>query len=149
KAPDTDPQAVAQAKAKLAAFKKQIEDEVNQVLVKLPPQTDNLEREKTRRKALEEAFMVICKNESACQSKNEGGDVGWFPRIGRVVEPFAIAAFALKPYQMSDVIETEFGYHVLLAIDHKPGKEVKFEEVRDFVQAVYSQQLRDAIVARM
>ena len=61
-------------------------------------------------------------------------------------EPFANAAFALKTFQMSDVVTTEFGYHLILAIDHKPGRDVKFEEKKAFVQDVYAERLREAVL---
>ena len=63
-----------------------------------------------------------------------------------MVEPFARAAFALKPYQVSDPVTTEFGVHLIMAVDHKPGKDVKFEDVKPFVQEVYGDRLREAIL---
>ena len=65
-----------------------------------------------------------------------------------MVEPFARAAFALKPFQMSDPVATEFGYHLILAIDYKAGKDVKFEDkpIKAFVQEVYGERLREAIL---
>jgi peptidyl-prolyl cis-trans isomerase C len=63
-----------------------------------------------------------------------------------MVEPFARAAFALKPFQMSEPVTTEFGVHLILAVDLKPGKEVKFEEVRPYVQEVYGERLREAVL---
>ena len=65
-----------------------------------------------------------------------------------MVEPFARAAFALKPYQISDPVATEFGYHLILAIDFTPGKEVKFEDknIKAFVQEVYGERLREAVL---
>ena len=47
-----------------------------------------------------------------------------------MVEPFAKAAFALKPYEMTDVVATEFGYHLILVTARKQGTPKKFEEVK-------------------
>lgn len=132
---------------KVVALRKQIEEEVAADLAKLPATTDNLTRAKERIKILEKTFAAVAMKESTCPSKAQGGDLGWFPRAGAMVEPFARAAFALSPYQMSEVVTTEFGYHLILAIDSKPGKDVKFEDVKPFVQEVYGEKLREAIIA--
>ena len=63
-----------------------------------------------------------------------------------MVEGFARVAFALKPYQLSDPVTTEFGVHLIMTVDVKPGKDVKFEDVRPFVQEVYGERLREAIL---
>ena len=147
--PEGDAQAAAQARDKLLAMKKEIEDRGAQTAAKLGPAADNLAREKARTKAIDEAFADFASRESACPSKKDGGSLPWFPRAGAMVEPFARAAFALKPYQISDVVTTQFGLHLILAVDQKPGKEVKYEEVRDFVKDVYADRLHEAIVARM
>jgi peptidyl-prolyl cis-trans isomerase C len=149
--PEGDATAVADARAKLLAMKKQIEDRGAQEAAKAGANADNLAREKARVKGLEDAFAERAAKESACPSKKEGGNLPWFPRIGRgaMVEPFARVAFALKPYQLSDVVTTQFGLHLILAVDAKPGKEVKYEDVRDFVREVYADRLREAIITRM
>src|SRR5262249_55443351 len=116
-----DTKANAEAKAHLLAVKNQIEDGAVQALAKLtPPPKDNLEREKARAKYIEDAFIAVATKESACPSKAQGGDLGWFPRAGNMVEPFAKAAFALKPYEMSDVVTTQFGHHLILLTDRRP-----------------------------
>ena len=63
-----------------------------------------------------------------------------------MVEPFARAAFALKPYQMSEPVATDFGYHLILAVDYKPGKEIRYEDAKPFVQEVYGERLREAVL---
>jgi parvulin-like peptidyl-prolyl isomerase len=147
--PSDNPQAVEQAKVRLIAIKKQIETEVAQGLAKLPPQTDNLAREQARTRLMEDAFSAMATKESACPSKTKGGDIGWFPRAGSMVEPFAKAAFALKPFTLSDTVPTQFGYHLILITERKPGKEAKFEEVQSEVKEIYSDQLREALCARL
>jgi len=136
-----------EAQLKLASLRKQVQDEAAGELAKLPPGTDNLAREKERMKALDRAFAAAAMKESSCPSKAQGGDLGWFPRAGAMVEPFARAAFALKPYELSDPVATEFGYHLIMAVDAKQGTEVKFEDVKPFVQEVYGERLREAIIA--
>ncbi len=136
------------AAAELTQIKKTIDAEVGQAVAKLPPNADAITREKTRAAALEQAFSKAAGERSTCPSKKEGGDLGFFPRAGAMVEPFARAAFALKPYQMSDPVATDFGYHLILAVDYKPGKEVRFEEVKPFVQEVYGERLREAVLGQ-
>jgi parvulin-like peptidyl-prolyl isomerase len=148
KAPAGNAQAVQQAQQRLLQIRKQVEDRVSHDMTKVPANLDKLAQEKERQKIYDKAFAEIATKESACPSKSQGGDVGYFPRAFKMVEPFAKAAFALKPYQMSDVVNTEFGHHLILAIDHKPGKDVKFEEVRELVKEVYVERVREAIVAR-
>ena len=135
------------AQARIVAIKKVIEDETAQALAKLPPNADAITREKERTRAIDKAFAEQAAKESTCPSKKDGGDLDFFRRVGDMVEPFARAAFALKPYQMSDPVATDFGYHLILAIEFRPGKEVTFEKARPFVQEVYGERLREAVLA--
>jgi peptidyl-prolyl cis-trans isomerase C len=136
------------ALATISTIKKQIDGEVAQAIAKLPATTDAITREKERAKTLEAVFTDAATKHSTCPSKKAGGDLDYFPRVGKMVEPFAKAAFALKQYQMSEPVATEFGYHLILAVDSKPGKDVKFADVKPFVQEVYSERLREAILTQ-
>ncbi len=146
--PANDAKASENARAQLASTRVQLEAAVAQAVAKLPPTADAATKQKERVRVLEEQFPVLAKAKSACPSKEQGGDVGWFPRTGSMVEPFAKAAFALKPYELSDVVPTQFGQHLILTVDRKAGKETKFEDVKDDVKDVYAGRLREAILAQ-
>ena len=63
-----------------------------------------------------------------------GGDLGFFAH-GQVVPEFDAAAFSLKTNEVSDVITTQFGYHVLLVTGRKPAQTAPFDEVKaDLIQ---------------
>src|SRR5262249_9400792 len=125
-----DAQEATKAQQQLAAWKKQIEDQAVVGVAKLPANTEPLEKEKARVKLCEDGCGAIAQKDSACPSKAKGGDIGQFPRAGSMVEPFAKAAFALKPYQISDPVKTQFGVHIILCTDKKPWTEPKFDLVK-------------------
>jgi peptidyl-prolyl cis-trans isomerase C len=147
--PANDPKAEAEAVAKLKALKKQVETEVAAGLAKLPPTNDNLAREQARGRLTEESFGDLAKKESVCPSKDFGGDVRWFSRDGSMAEPFSRAAFACQTFQMTEPVKTQFGYHLILVTDRKPGTEHKYEEVKDRVKDIYGDKLREAVIAMM
>ncbi len=59
-----------------------------------------------------ENFANIAKEISLCPSKKRGGDLGTFGR-GKLVKEFEKAAFALQKGQISPIIKTQFGYHII------------------------------------
>ena len=76
-----------------------------------------------------EDFAAIAKSDSTCPSSKQGGDLGFFGR-GQMVKPFEDAAFALKPGEISGVVETQFGYHIIKLTDKKAAETLKYEDVK-------------------
>lgn len=73
-------------------------------------------------------------------SKANGGDLGYFQRDA-MVKPFADAAFALKSEgEVSDVVKSDFGYHIIKLTGIKPGQTKSFEEVKPQLAEQYRQQ---------
>ena len=77
-----------------------------------------------------ENFAELAKANSACPSGKNGGDLGFFEK-GRMAPPFEKAAFALKVGQVSDVVKTRFGYHIIKLTDRQQASAKSFEEVKD------------------
>jgi peptidyl-prolyl cis-trans isomerase C len=109
------------------------------VLIRCAPEaTDEVKKEKRTQidsvRALVkggEKFADVAKkfSEDPGSAKN-GGDLGFFGR-GQMVPEFDAAAFSLKTNEISDVINTQYGYHVLLVTDRKPAQTVPFDQVKD------------------
>lgn len=69
----------------------------------------------------------------------QGGDLGFFAR-GAMVKPFEEAAFALKKGEISDVVESDFGYHIILLTDTKTPRQPSFDELRVSLEAQLRQE---------
>ncbi len=69
-------------------------------------------------------FAEIAKEKSDCPSGSKGGDLGFFTH-GQMVKEFDAAAFALPVGKISDVVKTDFGYHLILVTDKKEAVEAK------------------------
>ncbi len=82
-------------------------------------------------KAKDADFAALAKEFSTCPSKDRGGDLGKFPRQGAMVEPFAAAAFELKVGELSNIVETQFGFHIIKVTERQEAKTVELDEVKD------------------
>ena len=102
--------------------------------------------------AVGQAFCREAQQHSDCPSGREGGSLGWFGR-GMMVPEFDRAAFTMKCGEVSDVIETQFGYHGILKTDEKPGGPQTLVDVAGQIKDLLRHEARgramDAFVAEL
>jgi peptidyl-prolyl cis-trans isomerase C len=122
-------------------FERPEEVHARHILIKVEASADQKQKEEARKKieAIKkqvdagEAFDQLAKEHSDCPSAQNGGDLGYFSR-GKMVPPFEAAAFALEPGKVSDIVETDFGYHLIQVVDRREAGSVGFEEVRPQIE---------------
>ncbi|MDY3563231.1 peptidylprolyl isomerase [Gemmata sp. JC673] len=95
-------------------------------------------------------FADAAKKHSHCPSGPTGGDIGVIYRKGGIVdEAFAKAAFALKPGELSGVVETDFGYHLIQVTERKPGTPTTYDKSATDVLDTYSDEFRADLIAKL
>ncbi|OHB53253.1 MAG: hypothetical protein A2Y10_00695 [Planctomycetes bacterium GWF2_41_51] len=90
-------------------------------------------------------FDELAKEHSACPSGKNGGDLGEQPK-GTFVPAFEKAAYALEPNQVSDVVETEFGYHIIKLVKHSEAKTTTFEQAKEKIMQHLTNQQKEGVV---
>jgi peptidyl-prolyl cis-trans isomerase C len=115
------------------------QDSVNcQHIILLSHDNETEQQKKDRRNRMElirqraldgDNFGALAREFSQDNAAQDGGNLGWFPR-GMMVKPFDDAAFALKLNQISEIVETQFGLHIIKCIGKKPARTIPFDEAQ-------------------
>ncbi|MGA3187100.1 MAG: peptidyl-prolyl cis-trans isomerase [Bryobacteraceae bacterium] len=124
------------------------------ILIKVDEKASDADKKKALAKAQDllkqlkagaDFTQLAQKNSEDASNAPKGGDLGWFVH-GQMVPEFDAAAFALKPGQLSDIVTTKFGYHIL-KVDEKEAARVKpFEEVKpDLASELKKQRVAEAM----
>jgi len=109
------------------------------ILIKVDENTDKKKALKRIKDILKEVkkgknnFAELARKYSEGPTAPRGGDLGFFIR-GQMVRKFEEAAFALKVGEISNVVETEYGYHIIQCIEKKASEKKSLEEVRDYLR---------------
>jgi peptidyl-prolyl cis-trans isomerase C len=108
------------------------------ILIKVAEDADEAKKEKALAsiKSLKqridegEPFANLAMEYSDCPSKAKGGDLGFFSRE-QMVQPFSEAAFTMQPGQVSDVVTTQFGYHLIRVTERQEAQMLAFSDVKE------------------
>lgn len=79
-------------------------------------------------------FDELAKKFSTDSTAAKGGDLGWFPK-GAMVPEFDKVAFGLKEGEMSGIVKTQFGFHIIKVTGKRPAGITPFEEVKEQIKA--------------
>jgi len=121
---------------------------VAHILIRTPENADDAAKKKARTEAQSVLAQVRKGGDFAALAKQysqdpgsaaNGGDMGFVPR-GQTVPVFEQAAFALKPGQLSGVVESPFGFHLIKMIAHRDARTVPLQEVKPQVEQFLKQQ---------
>jgi peptidyl-prolyl cis-trans isomerase C len=119
-------------------FKQSESVQASHILIGIDPKLTADEKAKAKEKAAGllkrakagEDFATLAKDNSTCPSAPQGGNLGYFGK-GQMVPEFEKAAFALKPGEISDIVETKFGYHIIKVTDKKAAGTVAFNDAKN------------------
>lgn len=122
------------------------------ILIGVPQNADAATRQQAKSKAetllkdlkAGKDFAATAKaNSQDPGSAPNGGDLGYFEQ-GQMVPPFEQAAFALKAGEISEIVETQFGYHIIKVADKQDSRVVPLEEAKQQIEQYLTQQSRQA-----
>lgn len=117
---------------------------------------DNAKSDEEAKKKIESTIVSITRGAnfadlatkySEDSTARSGGDLGWFGR-GKMVKEFEDAAFKLGKGQLSGVVKTDFGYHVIYVEDRKDGGVIPFDDVKaDIRERLLNEHANDILAA--
>lgn len=127
---------------------------VRQILIRTSSSFTEEEKKKTRERAQhvldrlregEDFIRAVSKysEDPDPEVRKSGGDLGFFTR-GQMIEVIEDAAFSLKPGEISDLIETPFGFHIIRLEEYVEPKPRSFQEVKDLIRIRMEQDLAAA-----
>lgn len=125
------------------------------ILIKVEKTADEKTKAEARKKLVKiqkkimsgEDFAEMAKQHSQGPSNIKGGDLGYFGK-GQMVKPFEEVAFKLTAGEVSDIVETRFGYHLIKVVDRKaPKKAVYADQKEQIIAKLKNQRIQNEVNA--
>jgi peptidyl-prolyl cis-trans isomerase C len=125
----------------LDLFKQPLQIRVSHILIQTDPKWEAPRKQEARIKIEQilknlkkgQDFAATAKMQSDGPTKANGGDLGYIT-IGQLDKQFESTVFALDPGQISDIIETDYGFHLFKVTDKKPETVLAYENVKEKIQ---------------
>ena len=124
---------VTPAKVKARHILVESEDEAGAILAKIRAGGD---------------FAELAKEKSTCPSADKGGDLGWFER-GKMDPAFEKAAFELKKGEVSDVVKSSFGYHIIKVENIRQAKTKDLDQAKKSIERTMAKDLLAMEMAKL
>ena len=143
----TDADVKAYYESHLSLLKQPLQVRVSHILIQADSKSEASRKQEARRKAeqiLKELkkgrdFNAIAREQSDGPTRTSGGDLGYIRR-GQLEKQFESVVFNLKKDEVSDVIETNYGFHLFKVTDRKPESIVAFDNVKEQIKQLLLQE---------
>ena len=137
----TDAEMVGYYENHLDLFKQPLQARISHILVQSDPKWDDARKQEARKKAEQvlrnlkkgQDFAALAREQSDGPTSKNGGDLGYIRR-GQLDAQLENAVFKLKTGEMSDIIETSYGFHLFKMVDRKPETILAYDVVKEQIR---------------
>jgi len=137
----TDADVMTYYESHLSALKQPLQVRVSHILIQTDSKSEPSRKQEARRKAEQilkdlkdgKDFKTIAREQSDGPTRTSGGDLGYI-RMGQLEKQFESVVFNLKADEISDIIETNYGFHLFKVTDRKPESIVAYDNVKEQIK---------------
>lgn len=137
----SDNDMVSYYESHLEIFKQPLQVAASHILIQTDPKWEESRKLEARRKAEQilkslkkgQDFAALAREQSDGPTRTSGGDLGYI-KMGQLDKPLENVVFSLKPGEISDVVETSYGFHLFKVTDKKPETVLAYEKVKEKIR---------------
>jgi peptidyl-prolyl cis-trans isomerase C len=137
----TDKEMIEYYGSHMDLFKQPLQIRISHILIQTDPKWEKSRKQEARRKIEQilknlkkgQDFAALAKEQSDGPTKANGGDLGYIT-TGQLDKQFESTVFALKSGETTDIIETDYGFHLFKLMDKKPETILAYENVKEKIQ---------------